>query len=1101
MFLCANDRVGRITKKEKRRHFSSTKMAKKSSKKEMMKTKAKKKKNSDKNKERTMKQKPTNAVLRKLVIEARVKETSLDGNEETAGANQKKIQNHHQEHKKQKKKKKKKKKKADENNNNSSSDGDDYASLSNDNDDDDDNNYDNNTSIGLREEKPFDTNRKKKIKDMVEYTGGVEKSTKEQLLRIFSLHIDRDADDLFRRIGTKMKIEELEKMDLEPLKTMYKVVYDHLDSKEEGIAYAKKHLFVPTSPKENRMSAPIVYISPDKNEHSDLFPKRYGRNPNKKKRQIDEGVASMIDTKKKTKNENTAETFKATKAASTVCARNKKEHVLIEKNDARVSRKNSSKSDLALALPSTDRNNKQQKLPVGVWNKKKFYKKVKVEDEVFKVGDDVYVCTPETVDLTEDVDHICELCKKTGVEEGADGKEVETEMLECDYCVRSWHLRCLKLDHVPDETFWSCPMCVAAPSGIAAPQNFHERRTPCGEFLAGRLCLARIESIWANVDELNDRDPKVREEAFKFIARLYVLPEHTHTGRQRHHIRREVFLTNIKEEENCAAILMGAKVLEPAAFRSSGGNDDVYMCEYSYDQNFSRFRRRTEWEDSDFSEDECDIEAKNILWSETESSDDDDDDYDHRKEKRKAEKRAHVRQTKADIAASKKAAASKKGANASSEWKEAIGLGKSGILAIDSAQNNGSRTAIERARKALQLSSIPAKLECREKEREKIMQFTKNAIGAYGGASSCLGNSLYISGVPGTGKTATVREVIRTLRQEAANKKVPKFNHIEMNGLRLQTPQHAYSLIAEELTGRRFSPSRAAEWLEKRFKEGKESDGRVLVLVVDELDVLVTQTQSVLYNIFDWPTYKASNIAVIGIANTMDLPERLLPKIASRLGSGRVTFNPYNTSELIKIIEARLRSTGDYISDGKYDAITQNAVQLASMKVAQISGDARRALELCRRGIEIAEARIARERDSGELNCVSRCGPNDISKAQNEMFSATYMKMLKGLSKHERIFLAALLLRTRQLGYKEVYVSDVLEVHEKLCMNHSVQTLPTGFETTIVCRLHSMRLVLADPGYMRRLQKVSLNIPQEQAMYSLKDDMLCADMRWIKNAL
>merc|ERR1711965_98999 len=88
-------------------------------------------------------------------------------------------------------------------------------------------------------------------------------------------------------------------MDLEPLKTMYKVVYDHLDSKEEGIAYAKKHLFVPTSPKENRMSAPIVYISPDKNEHSDLFPKRYGRNPNKKKRQIGEGVASMIDTKKK----------------------------------------------------------------------------------------------------------------------------------------------------------------------------------------------------------------------------------------------------------------------------------------------------------------------------------------------------------------------------------------------------------------------------------------------------------------------------------------------------------------------------------------------------------------------------------------------------------------------------------------------------------------------------------------------------------------------------------------------------------------------------------------------------------------------------------
>ena len=211
-------------------------------------------------------------------------------------------------------------------------------------------------------------------------------------------------------------------------------------------------------------------------------------------------------------------------------------------------------------------------------------------------------------------------------------------------------------------------MCVASPSGIAAPQNFHERRTGCGEFLANRLRLARIENIWLNLDEANDMDPDVREKAYKFIARSYVLPEYTHTGRQRHHIRREVFLTNTKEEENCAAIYSLAKVLEPAEFRSSGG-DDVYMCEYSYDQNFSRFRRRTEWEDSDFSEDEFDVEAKNIRWSEGESSsDDDDEEYDNRKEK----KRARGRQL--PIKGKQTAAALKKGTKASLEWKETIGL-------------------------------------------------------------------------------------------------------------------------------------------------------------------------------------------------------------------------------------------------------------------------------------------------------------------------------------------------------------------------------------------------------------------------------------------
>ena len=46
----------------------------------------------------------------------------------------------------------------------------------------------------------------------------------------------------------------------------------------------------------------------------------------------------------------------------------------------------------------------------------------------------------------------------------------------------------------------------------------------------------------------------------------------------------------------------------------------------------------------------------------------------------------------------------------------------------------------------------------------------------------------------------------------------------------------------------------------------------------------------VLYNLFEWPMRKSSRLAVIGVANTMDLPERLLPRIASRLGSRSYLF-------------------------------------------------------------------------------------------------------------------------------------------------------------------------------------------------------------------
>jgi len=44
--------------------------------------------------------------------------------------------------------------------------------------------------------------------------------------------------------------------------------------------------------------------------------------------------------------------------------------------------------------------------------------------------------------------------------------------------------------------------------------------------------------------------------------------------------------------------------------------------------------------------------------------------------------------------------------------------------------------------------------------------------------------------------------------------------------------------------------------------------------------------QTVLYNLFDWPGRKGSRLSIIGIANTMDLPERLHPRIGRWVGGG-----------------------------------------------------------------------------------------------------------------------------------------------------------------------------------------------------------------------
>ncbi len=105
-----------------------------------------------------------------------------------------------------------------------------------------------------------------------------------------------------------------------------------------------------------------------------------------------------------------------------------------------------------------------------------------------------------------------------------------------------------------------------------------------------------------------------------------------------------------------------------------------------------------------------------------------------------------------------------------------------------------------------------------------------------------------------------------------------------------------------------------------------------------------------MYNFFNWPALKHSRLIVLAVANTMDLPERTLSnRISSRLGLIRITFPGYTHDQLMKIVQSRLEGVPGGI-------VRPEAVQFASRKVAAVSGDACRALDICRRAVELAEA-------------------------------------------------------------------------------------------------------------------------------------------------
>ena len=82
------------------------------------------------------------------------------------------------------------------------------------------------------------------------------------------------------------------------------------------------------------------------------------------------------------------------------------------------------------------------------------------------------------------------------------------------------------------------------------------------------------------------------------------------------------------------------------------------------------------------------------------------------------------------------------------------------------------------------------------------MNFIKEGVENKGSSTM-----LYISGMPGTGKTATTLQVIFKLKKDAErSKQLNDFDFIHINGMSLTNPLTVYTIIAEKITGVRMCP-------------------------------------------------------------------------------------------------------------------------------------------------------------------------------------------------------------------------------------------------------------------------------------------------------
>lgn len=199
-----------------------------------------------------------------------------------------------------------------------------------------------------------------------------------------------------------------------------------------------------------------------------------------------------------------------------------------------------------------------------------------------------------------------------------------------------------------------------------------------------------------------------------------------------------------------------------------------------------------------------------------------------------------------------------------------------------------------------------------------------------------------ISGVPGTGKTATVLECVAALQKSRS----AKFDFVEINGMKLSDPGQVYAVLWRAVSGKQASPKAALAHLQAYFKEGPP---RPTVVLLDELDTLLRKRHSILYHFFEWTGWKHAQLIIVTISNTMDLPERYLAnRIASRMGLNRVNFQPYSYKQLQDVIRYRMPEQSSWF--------TVDAIEIIGRKVSSVSGDARRALAAARRAVDFVMA-------------------------------------------------------------------------------------------------------------------------------------------------
>lgn len=191
--------------------------------------------------------------------------------------------------------------------------------------------------------------------------------------------------------------------------------------------------------------------------------------------------------------------------------------------------------------------------------------------------------------------------------------------------------------------------------------------------------------------------------------------------------------------------------------------------------------------------------------------------------------------------------------------------------------------------------------------------------------------NLLVHGPAGTGKTTCTRHVFNQLEEET------RVKTIYINCWQYNTRSSLLTELLIQLgypAPRKGKPvdellSKIREWLDKN---------RGVALALDEFDQVDEKTE-IIYDLLNADQEAENPLGLVMVSNKHPSKLQLDPRSQSRLSMQTLQFQPYNTQQLIQILEKRVEQA---FQPG---TVPEEVIQEIAEQVAAENGDCRQALE------------------------------------------------------------------------------------------------------------------------------------------------------------